>query len=168
MPATLIPADRIRDVLARATNYEELRVELTALLTTAHEKIRGYNSAFEALMNEALAGSEGTGWSEKLDSFARLVRGWDGYKAETPSSDVVSAAKRFLSVTDLPPTRVAPSVVGGVGITFKRDGRKAYLELTNAGPVSLLLSDGVGDPHTEPVVLGDPALPAKIREFLGE
>ena len=141
MPAALIPADRIRAVMDRATTLEGLKAELTALVADP--------------------------WAVKLDAFAELTKGWDGYKAEPPSAAVVNAAKRFLS-NELSPTRVAPSVVGGIGITFKKNGRKAYLELTNAGPMSLLLSDGVSDPHTEPVSVDDPALPAKIREFLGE
>ncbi len=143
MPATLIPADRIRDVLGRATTFEGLKAELSAMVDEEP-------------------------WAAKLDSFAELVSGWDGYKAEPPSQGVIFDAKCFLLSINQPPSRVAPSVVGGVGITFRKDGRKAYLELTNTGAVSLLLSDGVSDPHAEPVALGDPALTGKIREYLGE
>jgi hypothetical protein len=142
MPATLIPADRIRDVLGRATTFEGLKAELSALVDDP--------------------------WAAKLDSFGELAVGWDGYKAEPPASRVIGAAKQFLAASELSPTRVAPSVVGGVGVTFKKNGRKAYIEWTNAGPVSLLLSDGVNDPHAEPVSVDDPAVPGKIRGFLGE
>jgi len=142
MPGTLIPADEIVAAMGRATTYEGLKAELTALV--------------------------GDPWSAKLQSFAELSAGWDGYNAEPPSSEAIASARQLLASADLPPTRVAPSVIGGVGITFKKNGRKAYLELTNAGPVSLLLSDGVSEPHTEPVSVEDPALPVKVREFLGE
>jgi hypothetical protein len=140
MPATLIPADRIRAVIDRATTFEGLKAELTALVADP--------------------------WAVKLDSLTELTAGWDGYKAEPPSAAVVAAAKHFLASNDLSPSRLAPSVVGGVGITFKHGGRKAYLELTNAGAVSLLLSDGVSDPHAEPVLVDDPTLPVRIREWL--
>jgi len=142
MPGTLIPAADIMAAMSRATTYEGLKAELTALV--------------------------GDPWSAKLDSFADLAAGWDGYKAEPPSSVVIATARRFLASDELSPTRLAPSVAVGVGITFKRNGRKAYLELTNAGAISLLLSDGVNDPHTEPVKVEDPTLTTKIREFLGE
>jgi hypothetical protein len=143
MPETLIPAARIRDALGRATTFEDLKAELTALV-------------------------EEDPWAAQLDSFAGLAVGWDGYRAAPPTARVLTAAKRALACVGLTPARVAPSVVGGVGITFKRNGRKAYLELTNAGPVSLLLSDGVSDPHAEPVTADDPAVPVKVRGFLGE
>jgi hypothetical protein len=143
MSATLIPADRIRAVMDRATTFEDLRAELSALV-------------------------DENPWVAQLGTFAELPFGWDGYRAEPPAAGVISDAKRFLATADLSPTRVAPSVSGGVGITFKKNGRKAYLELTNAGAVSLLLSDGVNDPHAEPVSVDDPALPAKVRGYLGE
>ncbi len=143
MSATLVPANHNRDVPDRATTFEASKAELSALV-------------------------DEDPWAAKLNSFAELASGWDGYEAEPPASSVVAAAKRFLGSTNLTPSRVAPSVVGGVGITFKRNEKKAYLELTNVGPVSLLLSDGVSDPHAQPVAVDDPALPTKIREYLGE
>jgi hypothetical protein len=128
--------------MGRTTNYEELKAELNALVSDP--------------------------WSLKLDALVGLTSGWDGYHAEPPSASSLSVASSFLASTQLIPTRVTASVVGGVGIMFKKYRLKAYVEVANSGSVSLLLSDGVSELHTEPVSLDDPELPNKIREFLGE
>ena len=42
------------------------------------------------------------------------------------------------------PTRLAPSVVGGIGLTVRLDHRKVYTEFFNDGSVVTLFSDGQG------------------------
>lgn len=53
-------------------------------------------------------------------------------------------AERFLSVMEeeqFPPTRVAPSVVGGVGITRRNGEKRVYVEFYNDGRVHALLAE---------------------------
>lgn len=63
------------------------------------------------------------------------------------------------------------SVVGGIGVTFKRAGLKVYVELTNKGTVHALFSDGATDPKVEkvsPDEAGFAALVSRIRAYLDE
>ena len=69
------------------------------------------------------------------------------------------------------PSRLSRSVVGGIGITFKRTGLKVYVELSNKGTVNALFSDGAADPKVEkisPDETGFSALVARIRAYLDE
>lgn len=80
----------------------------------------------------------------KLESFRLLRSGWNSYNAPPPSKESLEAAKRFLAVTEnrnLRPSRITPSVVGGVGITIRRSGKKGFVEFYNSGKVCLLLSE---------------------------
>lgn len=88
-------------------------------------------------------------FSEKLDSFARLLTGWDGYTAPAPDRVAVNGARKFLEVAqriNFAPDRVKPSVVGGIGITFRKVSRKCYVEFYNNGTVYALFSDGESEP----------------------
>jgi hypothetical protein len=92
--------------------------------------------------------------SRRLDSFLHLKEGWNGYKAIPPSQKAVSAAKFFLHLMkqdNFCPSRLAPSAVGGVGITRRSGGRKVYVEFYNDGRIHALLSDGSSDLQTQPV-----------------
>ena len=103
-------------------------------------------------------GSAGRDWLmpllNKLQGFSRLKWGWNGYRAEKPAGLPIYQAEDFLfalRTADLEPQRVGPSVVGGIGVTLKRGERKAYVEFYNDGRVYVMLSDGVGEPHIQPV-----------------
>src|SRR5437016_5492722 len=84
-------------------------------------------------------------WWNRLDLIASLQPGWNGYSATVPSPLAVANARSFLiqlRASHLIPTRVAASVVGGVGVT-RRDGqRKVYVEFYNNGSAHALFSDG--------------------------
>ena len=105
-----------------------------------------------------------------LRSFARLQPGWDGYSAAPPTHVVIAAARDFLfSTTDMPPDRVAPSVVGGLGVTFRKNGRKVYVEFRNTGSILVLFSDGTTEPEVEPLDPGVyPAFLVRVRGYFGE
>jgi len=80
----------------------------------------------------------------KLYGFLDLQEGWNGYAASPPNVKAVcSASTAFIVLQALQrlPDRLAPSAVGGVGITYRNGNRKAYLECYNTGQVVLLLSD---------------------------
>jgi hypothetical protein len=91
---------------------------------------------------------------DKLKSFLRLPRGWNGYNAPEPEQMAVVQAEDFLfamRLADLKPNRMAPSVMGGVGVTLRKDNRKAYVEFYNNGRVHVLFSDGESEPTTHAV-----------------
>lgn len=106
----------------------------------------------------------------QLRQFAELQPGWDGYKAAPPTPVVVAAARDFLSATaKFPPDRVAPSVVGGIGVTYRKNGRKVYVEFRNTGSILALFSDGTTEPAVEPVDPSEyPAFVTRTRGYLGE
>jgi len=84
-------------------------------------------------------------WAAALDEMRSLSQGWDGYHAMPPTPQAIANAKLVLQAMvqeGLPPTRVAPSVVGGVGITRRIGPRKVYLEFCNDGHVDTLFTDG--------------------------
>lgn len=94
---------------------------------------------------------------EKLDSMHELVEGWNGYSAPAPDQMALNYAYAFVSVLGeegIEPDRVAPSVIGGVGITFRCGNRKAYLEIMNGGIAHLALIHG-DDIKTEPARMSD-------------
>lgn len=60
-----------------------------------------------------------------------------------PSPLAIEVARRLydsLVLFQLPPTRVAVSVVGGIGLTIRNRDRKAYIEVYNDGTTYILLS----------------------------
>jgi len=90
----------------------------------------------------------------KIDSLKTLADGWDCYRAPAPSAESITRASNFLeeaAKSDNVLSRLAPSVVGGVGFTFKHANRKVYVEFRNTGSVHALLSDGVSEPVVENV-----------------
>jgi hypothetical protein len=110
---------------------------------------------------------------QKLNSYSQLKDGWNSYAAPRPSLTAISNARNFLNVlyvvAKLLPNRVRPSSVGGIGITFRNQGRKAYVEFLNNRRTHVLLSDGVGDPETYEASEGCEAflkLVADIRRYL--
>lgn len=125
--------------------------------------------------SESSSGKLADGTADAIESLAKLAdlpRGWDGYDAEPPSASAVSHAKSFLAVatgSGIVPGRIVPSVVGGVGMTFRADSRKAYVEFFNDGEIYVLFSDGVSEPSTRPVRAenrGFEALIAEISQYL--
>ena len=100
-------------------------------------------------------------------------RGWNGYAASPPNVKAVcSASTAFIVLQALQrlPDRLAPSAVGGVGITYRNGMRKAYLECYNSGQVVLLLSDAEAEQVTthkiNPTQEGFSQLPSKIKDYL--
>jgi hypothetical protein len=47
---------------------------------------------------------------------------------------------------DYEPSRLAPSAVGGVGVTHRRGSKTVYVEFYNDGRVLALFSDNVSEP----------------------
>lgn len=92
-------------------------------------------------------------WKSTIDSFRDLEPGWDGYGCEPPSTLALAIVMDFLfelTTRDVEPARIAPSVVNGVGITFRDNQRSVYVEVYNDATVYALFSDGA-NVRTQPV-----------------
>jgi len=87
-------------------------------------------------------------WSEKLEQMRQLKDGWNRHHAPAPSDLAISNAAMLLEVMaqeETMPTRLAPSAIGGVGVTRRRGGRMAYTEFYNNGTAHALLTDEEND-----------------------
>lgn len=107
------------------------------------------------------------GSMQNLAEMRMLQEGWNGYTAPPPSLLAISTARRFLFAAhagEISPQRVAPSVVGGVGITFRRIGRKCYVEFYNSGHVYLLRSNGT-EPQVVPIRSDSTSFRAAVRDI---
>jgi hypothetical protein len=94
--------------------------------------------------NRALLLPSANSWVAKVWSFGRLAHGWNGSRAPAPTLPAVVHAARFVAaLTEAgdQPTRVAPSAVGGVGITRRVGERKVLVEFFNDGSASALFAD---------------------------
>lgn len=110
-------------------------------------------------------------WTTNLDVMQTLQAGWNGYDAEPPSELALETARRFITVLEsesLPPTRVAPSVVGGVGITRKVGERRVYVEFYNDGSVHSLFAEGeeAETVAVAPTPEGFRAIASRMRVYL--
>jgi hypothetical protein len=113
-----------------------------------------------------------TGLGSRIDGMANLTDGWDSYRAQVPNVIARQKAKDYLAELceqNTRPTRVAPSVVGGIGITHRKGNRKVYVEFNNKGSVLALYSDGQMKPQVvsvETTPAGYRALMLRIKEYL--
>jgi hypothetical protein len=112
-------------------------------------------------------------WYKQLASCKSLNPGWNGYTAPAPAGQAILLAEQFLDAmraSDLVPTRVAPSAMGGVAVTRKIGARKVLVEFYNDGRVFALFSDRGSDDLPVAEVKGEPGsfsdLIAKMRDFL--
>jgi hypothetical protein len=109
---------------------------------------------------------------EMLREFSAMPVGWDGGSAKPPSATAIRCADEFLvaaAAVNFNPRNVAPSVVGGIGVTFRANGRKSYVEFYNDGRAAVLHSDGVSEPEVHSVRMegdGSARLVEEIRRYL--
>jgi len=89
-------------------------------------------------------------WFDKITGFTALEQGWDSYDAPPPSEAVITAAEGFLQYLQKHgkgPTRLTPSVVGGVGFTFRNGERSVYVEFRNTGNAHAAFTDAESEPE---------------------
>lgn len=104
---------------------------------------------------------------ERLERMRDLKRGWNGYGADPPSELASQMADRMLTMFSTGGQlvyRVAPSAVGGVGITWRDGRRKCYVECFNDGTVYQLLSDGLTEAVSVPVEMSDAAFRQVVQD----
>ena len=71
-----------------------------------------------------------------------LQKGWDGYNADPPNDKARFNATLFLAlIEEADECRVKPSVIGGIGITYKIDNYSyIYVEFQNNGYNGIIYS----------------------------
>jgi predicted DNA-binding antitoxin AbrB/MazE fold protein len=82
--------------------------------------------------------------AQKFDALANLADGWNGYTAPRPSPTAQRNARDLFDEAcnrGMVPTRIEPSAMGGVGITFAAGNREAVAELYNNGTAHALFAD---------------------------
>ncbi|HEX5244781.1 MAG TPA: hypothetical protein VFW23_16070 [Tepidisphaeraceae bacterium] len=131
----------------------------------------------ERVHPKTMSGDESFEWFSQavntVAGFRSLQLGWDGYSAEPPKEIATYYAREFLfalsSSIGMKPTRVAPSSVGGVGISIKRNRRKAYVEFYNDGLTHVLFAGKDPEPIAKavrPENNGFRDLVSEIRHYL--
>jgi hypothetical protein len=111
-------------------------------------------------------------WDATFSEFGRLRDGWNGYAAPAPSEKAILMARIFVDALlreDYAPHRLKPSVVGGIAVTHRKNGRQSYVEFYNDGRILALSSDDESEPvirRVEPSYKSFKELIAEIRGYL--
>ncbi len=74
----------------------------------------------------------------RLDELARYLPDWDGAGAPAPNAQSIGNARKIadeLEARNLHPDKIAVSVEGGIGFTFKAKVGRAYIECDNDGEI---------------------------------
>jgi len=121
------------------------------------------NGAEEALTEKSVH------FLTELDSYTSLPMSWNGYSAPVPSIVAIRNAKALViesNRTSVPPQRVEPSAMGGVGITFAADPREVVVEFYNDGTAHALFSDdATGEMHTKSVSLDPSGYEEQVKDI---
>ena len=111
-------------------------------------------------------------WKDKFRMMSQLREGWNGYKSPPPNATARALAENFVETLlreRMEPSKLAPSVLGGVGLTRRNRDRRVYVEFFNNGQIYAMFSDGNSEPISRPVTAGLAAfkkLIAEMREYL--
>lgn len=115
----------------------------------APKELLSYKGRFVRIEPEPIASA-----LKQLDDMHKVVDGWNGYSAPAPSAFAIDNARQFVNeLYKVVPTamRVAPSAVGGVGITLSKGEKAVYIEFYNDGSIfKMLIDDGI-DTDVQPV-----------------
>lgn len=116
--------------------------------------------------------SSETSWEEIFSKISRLQEGWNGYTAPAPSKLAIDLARSFVDAMlrdKYEPRRLAPSAVGGVGVTQRSGDKSVYVEFYNDGRVLALFSDDVNEPEIKRIEPGHQSfrrLIVEMRDYL--
>ena len=112
--------------------------------------------------------TRGDSWRVKLVQLRHLRDGWNGYAAPAPSERAINTANAFVDIllrAKYEPKRLAPSAVGGVGITQRSGAKKVYVEFFNDGKVFALFSDGDSEPISREIIPGYQSFKTLVKEM---
>jgi hypothetical protein len=124
-----------------------LEFNMSSRRKSAAETIPGSRHAVKPSPRKATCHLE---FLQKLESFRHLSAGWDSYEAEPPNETAIDWAGRTLDILcqmGFAADRIAPSVEGGVAISWRRGRKNANIECFNTGEFLAATSDGTGNPH---------------------
>ena len=116
-------------------------------------------------------------WSKTLNEFGKLEIGWDSYNALPPTKAAINNAQGFLEFLRKNwkgPSKLTPSVVGGVAFTFRNGRRSVYVEFRNTGNTHAAFTDDsstTGVPEVIKVLqdtVGYSKLIAKAKSHINE
>jgi len=88
---------------------------------------------------------------ERLESTVALEPNWDTYGADPPNEKARELARSILAsleANSFPPTRLMPSVEGGIGISFVAQDNRADIEVYNTGEIAAAIYSNVKAPET--------------------
>jgi hypothetical protein len=152
----------INGVVDAYGNVEQPRITLDDLAAIPSIRVIYHNDEKQAAR-----------WKIKLIRLGQLREGWNGYEAPAPSKAAISTAETFVDLLvreKYEPRRLAPSVVGGVGVTRRQDNKSVYVEFYNDGKkVFALFSDDLSEPvikRIEPSYKAFKELIAEMRDYL--
>lgn len=107
-------------------------------------------------------------WFARIATFHDLEDGWDSYDAEKPSHTACQIAGNIVidfEKASCSPDRVNPSVVGGIGITFRDSSSEeqnyyVYIEIYNKtynhpNVYIMFAGKGIDDVDVRPLFLDD-------------
>jgi hypothetical protein len=86
---------------------------------------------------------------KQLEAAASLTRDWDSQGAEPPNMEAYELATKILALleaTSMPPTRLMPTVEGGIAISFVENLNRAVVEIYNNGEIAAATYSDQGDP----------------------
>jgi len=87
----------------------------------------------------------------RLDGLRELAPGWDGYEAPAPSANARFWASEALLVLasgeGCPPQRLAPSVEGGIALSWRLGSRDANIEFFNNGEIYAATTEADSIPY---------------------
>lgn len=86
---------------------------------------------------------------QRLNATASLAHGWDTYGAESPNDVARTGAAKILDVLEsasLPPTRLTPTVEGGIAVSFVEGSNRAVIEIYNTGEIAAATYSDEGEP----------------------
>ncbi len=91
---------------------------------------------------------------QKLNSYLDLKPNWNSYGADNPRETTVTDALIFiylLHVTHIPAkiVKVAPSVMGGIGITIRGTNRSVFVEFCNTTKNQVVFYVGFTEPKIQ-------------------
>lgn len=89
---------------------------------------------------------------ERIKLFGDMQHGWNGYTAPPPSRKAIDKAIEVYQKLLIKPCRVAPSVVGGIGFSFKNNKGRLYVEIYNNGEIYSIYTPKIGVKAGEEVV----------------
>jgi hypothetical protein len=86
---------------------------------------------------------------QRLSATGSLAQGWDGYGSESPNATARGLAERILDLLEnasLVPTRLTPTVEGGIAFSFVEGNSRAVIEIYNTGEIAAATYFDQGEP----------------------